>query len=356
MATHMAGMRAAGPAFQWLWQPALKNGTYGVCVFFVISGFLITRLIDGEREELFKPRFKEFYVRRVARIFPLLFLTIALGVLFTFLLPEPSKRFLYCFKTTGMKFDFLFWLSILTFSYNWFQAFFPANFPGLHWGVLWSLSVEEQFYLFYPPLLKRLGKEARLALFTGGVIGFGILWRLGVYFAGVGSAAWSMKVSFGAFDQIAFGALLYLAARKYGDLLGKQKWASGFLCLSGALILLVTYGAAGYESRVNLIYGPTFIALSSFLFLLGGLHVPFFESKYLRVLSWPGKYSYGNYLFQAVMFYCLYPVMARMEVLAAFGLFAAVTTAFSAASYHFFELPVNMKIRKMFGLKNRPLG
>ena len=134
-----------------------SGGFVGVDIFFVISGFLITRLIVHEIDETGKFRFGNFYVRRVRRLFPALFAT----VLFTFVAalfifsPFHLERFggaiLYALTSLS---NFFFWREAGYFDVS-------ASFkPLLH---TWSLSVEEQFYLLWPVslvfLMTRLKKR-----------------------------------------------------------------------------------------------------------------------------------------------------------------------------------------------------
>ena len=65
----------------YLWYRVWINGYFGVTIFFVVSGFVITRLIASEPGGLFNPDFKEFYIRRIGRIFPLLVLVCLIGII-----------------------------------------------------------------------------------------------------------------------------------------------------------------------------------------------------------------------------------------------------------------------------------
>src|SRR5260221_2146530 len=269
MAGHFNGFPTPEQPWASFWIRLQHNNTYGVCVFFVISGFLITRLIDQNGGGIFRPRFKEFYVRREARLFPLLAVTIFLGIIFTFVFPEHSMKYLYCFKTLETKFNSLFWISICTYFYNWFQVLSSKNIPGIYWGVLWSLSVEEQFYIFYPPLLKHLGGGKNFRFYISGVILLGFLWRFGVFLSGSDQPSSSVKSSFGAFDQIAFVCLLYWVNRTLDGFFVKHHGLSLLICLSGIFIVVQTYFGTDAQSILDLVYAPTLIALGSFLFLLG---------------------------------------------------------------------------------------
>jgi peptidoglycan/LPS O-acetylase OafA/YrhL len=341
------------PAFRWAWDHFQRNGAYGVSAFFVVSGFLITRLIDKGRDEILNPRLKEFYVRRAARIFPLLLFVVLMGIFFTYGLQDPSPKFNYCFLNPTAKLTPLFWVSLATFSYNWFQVLNPMNYPGIYWASLWSLSVEEQFYLFYPLILKRLKNRKNLVFLLCGVIGAAFFWRLAVHGLGIKGSAPSIRASFGAFDQIAFGALLYLAAQHFRPHLSQKGGTSFFLCGSGLFITFFTYLTTFTGDDIDLVYGPLLLSLGLFLFLLGGLHLPFFESKHLKLLALPGKYSYGNYLFHAFVLYYVHPFLLGKNILLAFAMFVVATTCVSGFSFHFFETPVNKAVRKYFGFETR---
>jgi peptidoglycan/LPS O-acetylase OafA/YrhL len=128
---------------------ALPGGFVGVDVFFVISGYLITGLILEDRlAEKFS--FRRFYARRARRILPALALIIAatLAIGWFVLLPAPFAR-LGLYAISGA----LFFPNLLSWSEaGYFDAAAKAK-PLLH---LWSLGVEEQFYLVWPALLVAL--------------------------------------------------------------------------------------------------------------------------------------------------------------------------------------------------------
>jgi peptidoglycan/LPS O-acetylase OafA/YrhL len=124
-----------------------EGGFIGVDVFFVISGFLITRILIHEYDTTGTVSFKNFYVRRIRRLMPTLFLTIYLAFMVTFLLFSPSD-FINAAQSMFMSA-----VAISNFHFLGESSYFDvsSNFkPLLH---TWSLGIEEQFYLIYPVML-----------------------------------------------------------------------------------------------------------------------------------------------------------------------------------------------------------
>ena len=140
-------------AFPWV----VPGGFTGVDIFFVISGYLISGILyKGHRESNFS--FKEFYARRIRRLFPALItvLLLCLGYGWLVLLPDEYQQ-LGKHVAAGTLFiqNIVFWKESGYFD-------IAANLkPMLH---LWSLAVEEQFYIFFPPLLVLLWKRPRVLI------------------------------------------------------------------------------------------------------------------------------------------------------------------------------------------------
>lgn len=341
------------PFLAFVWYKFWVNGGYGVTIFFVVSGFVITRLIASQPRPygLFNPDYRDFYARRAGRILPLLATTCLFGLVIVSLFSNPSHPFEYCFKNPQASLSAPFWFSIATFTFYWYQllAHSASAHYGLHWDVLWSLSIEEQFYFCYPFLLKKLGHERNLRLFLVLLIFFPPVFTAlhGFYFPGKTIPILGNLAPFGA---IATGCLLFLAAQRFGPVLSKNKTASLSLSLFGLLLFLKTYFHQDYKADlVGHILGGSLITWGVFLFLLGGLHLDFFTSKAWTPLAFPGTLSYGGYLMHPALLYFLWPVLTGMNEFLAFGVLGIATFAVAYPSFRFFETPVNLWVRRVLG-------
>lgn len=135
--------------------PFAKSGLLGVTVFFVLSGFLITRILITEIEETHTIDLKNFWVRRIRRLIPAV-LSMTVVIIFV---SAVVNRVVF---TKGCK-DFV--ASVLGFN-NWWQIFNKVSYfeaagapsPFTH---CWSLAIETQFYLIYPILLLLLARVVR---------------------------------------------------------------------------------------------------------------------------------------------------------------------------------------------------
>jgi peptidoglycan/LPS O-acetylase OafA/YrhL len=350
----------------YLWYRIWINGYFGVTIFFVVSGFVITRLIASEQGGLFNPNFKKFYVRRIGRILPLLTLVCLTGFIFISFFSENSRAFAYIFKDPATTITPAFWASIATFSFNWYQIFSAhvreKHGISMYWGILWSLAIEEQFYLFYPLVLKKLRNERNLIIFLIAVIIFGPL--CGKLFAATFPDYPSLeKNSFGSFGFIAIGCLLYLASIRFKTFFSKKRKKSLQFCFAGLFLIgafychvyvSVNYWWFFWGSPAFELWIPTLLAFGVFLFLLGGLHLDFFNSKYWSIFSWVGKLSYGGYLYLMFVLYLLWPFFTGKNEWVDFFIFVAVTFGLAELSYRYFEVPANLLIRKILNRKSSP--
>jgi peptidoglycan/LPS O-acetylase OafA/YrhL len=341
--------RSLPPFWQWVWYKAWVNGGYGVSLFFVLSGFLITGLIAQSPGGLFKPNLRLFYARRAGRILPLLFLFCALGLALNFLAPLPVETKQTFFAGSQAGSQPILWFSIAAFWFNWLRVFShqPVDF---FWGILWSLSVEEQFYFFYPLALRILASKRNLVLFLGAFVALGPIAQGAAYWLGLNHLTLHYN-SFNGFSLIALGSLLYLARGRWAGVLS-QKPALGWLFTAAgfALIWKVYFHQPYFADYWGNRFDDLEIGLGLALFLLGALGLKAFNSgKIWGLLGLTGRLSYGIYLYQCVVFCLLAPFLTgRNEFIGFLAAYAAVL-GLAALSFYFFERPANQFIRRKLG-------
>jgi peptidoglycan/LPS O-acetylase OafA/YrhL len=142
--------------------PPFGGGFVGVDVFFVISGYLITQLIEGDRRAG-RFSFAHFYERRVRRIFPALFFMLAAATIAATFILFPTDLVRYARSLLATAFfgsNFEFWSEA-----GYFDVIAEEK-PLLH---LWSIAVEEQFYLLFPAILLLAGRWRRTASVVGAI-------------------------------------------------------------------------------------------------------------------------------------------------------------------------------------------
>ncbi len=142
-------------------------GVFGVPLFFFLSAFLITELLTKEQDQFGTINIKSFYIRRILRIWPLYF-SFFFGIVF---ITHFSKNF--GFVTTNNLLAYCFFYG------NWY-IIFHQWLPCYPLNPLWSISVEEQFYLLLPLILYYLGKKG-LKIFS--VLSFIAAYFTIVYYA-----------------------------------------------------------------------------------------------------------------------------------------------------------------------------
>ncbi len=172
-------------------------GGFGVTVFFFLSGYLITSLLVREHARYGAVSLKRFYLRRLLRLTPPLLLTLL------------GAGALVLLGIANGSLDPATLLSQIFFFYNYFALYGPVQpIEGL--GILWSLSVEEHFYLIWPALFL-LVMRGRIGLWhLVALMGAILIWRY-VRVLGFGDEEWTIYISTDTrFDSLLFGCLLAL--------------------------------------------------------------------------------------------------------------------------------------------------
>jgi peptidoglycan/LPS O-acetylase OafA/YrhL len=255
-----------------------RNGYYGVTSFFVISGFLIAGNTKRRYGGLPSVSIREFYIMRASRILPLFFLFLlvlsALGYAgaagFAELPDHPIGQMI--------------WYAV-TLRFNLYYLY-HSGYQVFPWSLLWSLSIEEAFYLAFPIYCKISRKTLVV------ILGFSGLFIYGIYYRSVPNSLWDY---FSCVDGMALGGLAAVALRPLPRL------ASSVLAAFGlTLIFSVYWGPAVAD---NAVWGPALVALGTALLLLACGADPAPMPTGLRIISAPlravGEYSYECYLLHA---------------------------------------------------------
>jgi peptidoglycan/LPS O-acetylase OafA/YrhL len=328
---------------------AIQNAcALGVCLFFLLSSYLITELMELEEQASGTIRLDAFYVRRVLRIWPLYIAMLLLDFVIL--------RFTHPGVFTGLRLA-----AFLLLAGNWYVVL--HGFIYTISTPLWSISIEEQFYVLWPSIRKYSSRKGSLALSTlTFVAAYFTLYILCKHNVDADTGVWAN--SFVQFQFFSTGALLALALRKRTPQLP-----------SLVRIMLFTVGVALLFAAQYVFHVKTGMSPASFPMLASGylcanagciiIFLSFLGAQQLgkaKVLVYLGKISYGLYVFHWLVLRIVDRLAGRVwpheqgafESLIKIVLGLALTIMISSLSYHFFEAPI-LRFKKRFEVvRTRP--
>ena len=261
-----------------------RSGYYGVMIFFVVSGFLITNTVIKRWGNLSNIRPLQFYQMRFARIVPCL-----IGLLVILSLLDIASVKGFTITMTSLPHAIF---AALTFHTNWLEAK-TGYLPG-SWDVLWSLSVEEVFYLFFPLLCLFVRNEFTFKMIMLVFIILGPFAR--IIFSS--NDIWSDHSYLSCMDGIAIGCLAALYANKL-----KMNYKASLFFSIGLLLFIFIFIFRKQASALGLSkigVNVTLLEMSIALILIA-MHEWFTQqrrqgSRYTAALRWFGRNSYEVYL------------------------------------------------------------
>jgi len=275
--------------------PAIHGGFFGVDVFFVVSGFVITLGLLGERDTSNRTSLIDFYARRARRIVPAACLVLLVTVL-------ACAHWLGGYNAHRNAIDAV-WAALFFSNIHFARLgtdYFGSQLPASSVQQFWSLGVEEQFYLVWPVVFMvtcRIGRAARrgfLAVILSGVVLLSLLYSVVETSRSVPTAFFSPVTHAW---ELAFGALIavggpWLAARRsqYGGL-GLALAAGGYLVLLAATWFITD--TTTWPGLTMLVPG-----LATGAVIIGGSlrESPLRSFTDAPVVQWLGRISYSLYL------------------------------------------------------------
>jgi peptidoglycan/LPS O-acetylase OafA/YrhL len=318
------------------------NGQFGVQIFFAVSGFLITSTTLRRWGPLSRVSLRGFYLMRFARIVPLLFMLLAaLSVLHL----AHIKDFVVSAKTGGLGRALV---AALTFHVNVLEArrgYLPGN-----WDILWSLSVEEVFYLFFP-LLARLFGRGKLLIFL--LLGFIAMGPFARTVLAHGNEVWKEYSYLGGMDAIALGCLTALLLSRF-RFSRRTLWMFGstgtglLILILGFSIRVATWGLAG--NGLNM----TILAVGACMVIAAVAQAKWRSPRFMSPLLNLGQRSYEVYLTHMFVVFGLFQlfVLAGKPMVAVPALFVIVVLVAALLGEivaRFYSEPMNQFIRERWG-------
>src|SRR3954469_21290489 len=270
---HFSGERSGNVVLDALTWPGRHFGWAGVDLFFVLSGFLLGRLVLTEQARTGRFDGRRFTARRLLKLWPVLYVFLAVQMVAG---PEPWP------------------------SYLWQNAVHVQNYAGTSLRHLWSLAVEEHFYLalavLFPLFARRRGSPRLLVGVLVGVLVAALALRIWGTTLGVSEVRLQWRTHFRV-DSLAAGVLLAVVSVHWPerfDRLVRHRWLWAAVTVLGAVTLARVGKVGFFGSTVG--YTVAYLTGAAFLLLL-------YRARWVgraRLLTAPmaamGRYSYGIYI------------------------------------------------------------
>lgn len=317
-----------------------KYGTLGVNFFFVLSGFLITYLLIKEKEVTGTIHIRNFYIRRILRIWPLYYLCLAIGFVGFAVLKKMSGEIP---QESANAWYYIFLVGNFDYMHTW-----PVKPDAILLSVLWSVCVEEQFYLAWPVILRFTPVRSYKYVF-GGIILLSLIFRS--FYTAQNEVHHAVRYfhTLSLIGDMALGALLaWLVSfpSKFRDWITNLPKAAiafiyiGTLCVTLGKEYVFPYGIPIiFERLVIGIFFALIIAEQNFA------RNSLFKMSRFKGVSRLGIYTYGLYCLHLLGMYATVKLVVKLgwredqlwvaAASAVIGLLLSIVI--SLASYHLFE-------------------
>lgn len=331
------GLAGVGPLGAVL-ERTSQLGGYGVELFFVLSGFLITGILLDTRDSA--RYFRTFYARRSLRIFPLYYLALVLAFVLPPLLRGPDD-------SLAERRQEWFWL----YGSNFLSAFTNSFLVTREFALnhFWSLAIEEQFYLVWPLAVFACRTPRHVLIFAAGVFVLSGIARA-VSLPYLGPRACYM-ITWCRLEPLATGAILACVIRLGVDWTRVRRSLGAPALVAAAALLGMHFWKPGWvphrDLLVALVKYPLLALVSAWLVAVATTSGP---HRLLDngVLRWLGRRSYGVYVYHGMLrlqFSALAAALAAalppaVAIPLSLAIGFATVALISEASYRFFEAPI----------------
>ncbi len=324
------------------------NGNYGVTMFFVISGFLITTTSLERYGQVGKLDILNFYIFRFARIMPCLLLALTFIIFFHF---TQISIFQNKPNTTTFLISIF---SVLTFWHN--VLIEKAGFCNYCLNIYWSLSVEEIFYIAFPIICLICKRAVYIVLFLIVLIIIGPIYR-SFY---TDNEIISLYSYLSCFDAIAIGCCgaIIINEFQFKDRIKKiMQYGGG---------LLIAFAYLENDIMSNIVIGVSLVAFGTAIFLIGAQNITISRNPsgnlLGRVICWFGKNSYELYLFHIIVLALMKSIYSS-QMLGTYStllwmlIFFTLSALLAGCIAKYYSAPMNTKLRQLFlDLRRRNLA
>ena len=323
-------------------------GGVGVTIFFFLSGFLITSLLDTEYASTKRINIGAFYLRRFFRLTPELWLYVVVSALIGMAYRAVTARDV---------------LAAIFYVSNYTELWVSVHGGIMRWTQLWSLAVEEHYYLIFPVLLLSLIRRDHILLVVLCSICIAMLgWRCWIVAHGApfgldeqnSLLPYTFHASDTRLDSIIYGAIASIAFRRWGNLFVRMPSFASAAGIVGILLMLLSIAIRSHVFRETVRYSVQGIGL------LGIFIALFFSPRGSSIrkgpMEWPlpvlmGRLSYGAYLWHAEFAFAVTGLHGQPNSLALWQklilLLVAIPTSFAIAA-------ISLRFAKLFaGLRKR---
>ncbi|MGB6598266.1 MAG: acyltransferase [Candidatus Acidiferrum sp.] len=314
--------------------PVLRNGAFGVSVFFGISGFLITSLLLREQLKYGRISLRDFYIRRSLRIWPLYYAVLALYLVLVLTLQ----------RGTGRDHVFFHYLpGYLTFTYTWFAGWQAS---AAIFNFAWSLSVEEQFYMLWAGVLRFLRGVLPMMIMCL-LIGLRAATDIGALRLVVPKDSLVWRMAAGIAVPICLGAILAQLLHSEKSFL-RLRLFIGHRWSAPVHLLLLVGSLAPSQDIWDWVRWPLACLLVGACVIREDNGLAWFLRW--KPVAYMGVVSYGMYMLNTLVLDCLKPILNRVgphHPLLRFPIALVCTVFVASLSYRFLETPF-LRLKERF--------